>query len=86
MGVLVCLNALKLLLGVDIKINMRTLEWHYDKKFKTWYACESVAWANDSIEIRKSDGFYRLTYADRWIGNFHFLRSAKTVADLIANG
>lgn len=65
---------------------MEKIKWHYDKKFKQWWAPETVAYANDGFTIRKDGTKYQLDRDHGFINRFHKLSSAKTVANLLRHG
>lgn len=66
---------------------MAKLKWSYDKKHKQWYIIESPPYANNGIDIKKSDNEYILSF-DAFMSKYRFkkLSSAKKVAQLIHNG
>lgn len=68
------------------KSDRQKIKWHYDIKNKEWYNGETVAWANDGLNIKKEGSRYELKENYRFIGRFYKLSSAKTVAQLLRHG
>jgi hypothetical protein len=62
------------------------MKWKYDKKFKQWYATNNEQFVSDRFTIEKKDKFYYLEHGYKFISGFYKLKSAKTVAELIAKG